>query len=134
MSYITQVVFTDKNMTTLKKGIMASDLDQTLSTSGPFTVFAPSDLAFSKLEAGTMDNLLQPENKATLTDLLHQHVVEGKIKMIDLKDGDKLKTLNGKELSVQIIDGKISLNGATIQTGDIKSTNGVIHSLDTVLN
>jgi uncharacterized surface protein with fasciclin (FAS1) repeats len=134
MSYITQVVFTDKNMTTLKKGIMASDLDQTLSKKGPFTFFAPSDLAFAKLEAGTIDNLLLPENKATLTDLLHLHIVEGKIKLIDLKDGDKLKTLNGKELSVEVKDGKVSLNGSAIHTGDIKSTNGVIHSLDTVLN
>jgi uncharacterized surface protein with fasciclin (FAS1) repeats len=134
MSYITQVVFTDKNMTTLKKGIMASDLDQTLSKTGPFTFFAPSDVAFAKLETGTMDNLLLPENKATLTDLLHLHIVEGKIKLIDLKDGDKLKTLNGKELSVEVKDGKVSLNGSTIHTGDIKSTNGVIHSLDTVLN
>jgi uncharacterized surface protein with fasciclin (FAS1) repeats len=61
-------------------------------------------------------------------------VVEGKLKIADLKDGDKLKTLNGKELSVQVKDGQVSLNGATVQTSDIKSTNGVIHSLDTVLN
>ena len=134
MSYITQVVFTDKNLTTLKKGIMASDLDQTLSQQGPFTVFAPSDGAFAKLQAGTMDNLLLPQNKAALTDLLHLHVVKGKLKLEDLKDGDRLQTMNGKELSVHVQDGKVSLNGATIQTGDIKSTNGVIHSVDTVLN
>ena len=134
MSYITQVVFTDKNMTTLKKGIIASDLDQTLSKTGPFTLFAPSDLAFSKLEAGTMDKLLAPENKADLTNFLNLHVVEGKLKIVDLKDGDKLKTRNGKELTVQVKDGNVSLNNATIQTGDIKSTNGVIHSLDTVLD
>jgi uncharacterized surface protein with fasciclin (FAS1) repeats len=117
-----------------EKGIIASDLNQTLSKAEPFTVFAPSDLAFAKLEAGTMDKLLLPENKATLVDLLHLHMVEGKIKLIDLKDGEKLKTLHGKELRIQVRDGKVSLNGATIQTGDIKSTNGVIHSLDTVLN
>jgi uncharacterized surface protein with fasciclin (FAS1) repeats len=134
MSYITQVVFTDKNLTTLKKGIMASDHDQVLSRTGPFTVFAPTDLAFSKLDAGTMDNLLLRENKVALSNLIDGHVVEGKLKIADLKDGDKLKTLNGKELSVQVKDGQVSLNGATVQTSDIKSTNGVIHSLDTVLN
>jgi uncharacterized surface protein with fasciclin (FAS1) repeats len=134
MSYITQVIFTDKNLTTLKKGIMASDLDQILSRTGPFTIFAPSDLAFTRLEAGTVDQLLLPENKANLTDLLNHHIVEGKWKLLDLKDGDKLKTLNGKELSVSIVDGKVSLNGVAIETADIKSTNGVIHSLNTVLN
>lgn len=134
MSYITQVVFTDKNLTTLKKGIMASDLDQTLSQRGPFTVFAPSNDAFAKLEEGTLDNLLLPGNKAALTDLLHHHVVKGKLKLEDLKDGDQLQTLNGKELSVRVQDGKVSLNGATILTGDMKSSNGVIHSVDTVLN
>lgn len=134
MSYITQVVFTDKNLTTLKKGIMASDLDQTLSQRGPFTVFAPSNEAFDKLEAGTLDNLLLPENKAALTDLLHRHVVKGKIKLEDLKDGDQLQTMNGRELSVRVQEGKVSLNGAAIQTGDIKTSNGVIHSVDTVLN
>jgi uncharacterized surface protein with fasciclin (FAS1) repeats len=134
MSYITQVVFTDKNLTTLKQGIMASDLDQTLSQQGPFTFFAPSNEAFAKLQAGTMDNLLQPGNKAALTDLLQLHVVKGKLKLEDLKDGDQLQTINGKELSVQVLDGKVSLNGSTIQTGDIKTSNGVIHSVDTVLN
>lgn len=134
MSYITQVVFTDKNLTTLKQGIMASDLDQTLSQRGPYTVFAPSNDAFAKLEAGTLDNLLLRENKAALTDLLQRHVVKGKLKLEDLKDGDQLQTMNGKELSVRVQDGKVSLNGSTIQTGDIKSTNGVIHSVDTVLN
>lgn len=134
MSYITQVVFTDKNLTTLKKGIMASDLDQTLSQRGPFTVFAPSNDAFAKLEEGTLDNLLLRENKAALTDLLNHHVVKGKLKLEDLKDGDQLQTLNGKELAVRVQDGKVSLNGATILTGDMKSSNGVIHSVDTVLN
>lgn len=134
MSYITQVVFTDKNLSTLKKGIMAADLDQTLSQRGPFTFFAPSNEAFAKLETGTMDNLLLPENKAALADLLHLHVVKGKIRLEDLKDGDQLQTMNGRELSVRVLDGKVSLNGSAIQTGDIKSTNGVIHSMDTVLN
>jgi len=133
MSNITQVVRIEKNMTTLNKGVIASGLDQILSGSGPFTVFAPSDLAFEKLDSGTVETLLKPENKTKLTDLLNQHVVAGKINFKDLKDGEKLKTLNGKELSVKVKDGKVTVDGANIQNRDMQTSNGVIHSLDTVL-
>ena len=133
MSNITQVVKQEKNMTTLNRGVTASGLDQVLSGTGPFTVFAPSDLAFGKLEGDTIENLLKTENKLKLNDLLKHHVVTGKIEFKDLKDGEKLKTMNGKELSVHIKDGKVSVNGATIQQRDVKTSNGVIHSLDTVL-
>ena len=133
MSNITQVVRTDKNMTTFKRGVIASGLDQVLSGAGPFTVFAPSDLAFGKLESGMVENLLQPENKLKLTDLLNQHIVSGHINFKDLKDGEKLKTLQGKELSVQVKEGKISIDDAVIQNHDVKSSNGVIHSVDSVL-
>ena len=134
MSNITQVVNAEKNMTTLKKGIVASGLDQVLSGAGPFTVFAPSDMAFGKLENGTIESLLKPENKLKLTSLLNQHVVAGKINFKDLKDGDKLKSLNGKELSVKVKDAKVSIGGATVQNRDVASSNGVIHTLDTVLS
>ena len=133
MSNITQVVRIEKNMTTLNKGVIASGLDQILSGSGPFTVFAPSDLAFEKLDSGTVETLLKPENKTKLTDLLNQHVVAGKINFKDLKDGEKLKTLSGKELSVKVKDGKVTVGGANIQNRDMQTSNGVIHSLDTVL-
>lgn len=134
MSNITQVVNAEKNMTTLKKGIVASGLDQILSGTGPFTVFAPSDMAFNKLESGVIENLLKPENKIKLTSLLNHHVVAGKINFKDLKDGDKLKSLAGKELLVKVKDAKVSIDGATVQTRDVASSNGVIHSLDTVLS
>ena len=134
MSNIPQVVKNEKNMTTLNKGVIASGLNQFLSGAGPFTVFAPSDLAFAKLEKGTIENLLKPENKINLTALLNLHVIAGKINFKDLKDGEKLKTLNGKKLTVLVKDGKVSINGATIQTHDVQTSNGVIHSLDTVLN
>ena len=134
MSNITQVVKQDKYLTTLNRGVMASGLDQVLSGTGPFTLFAPSDLAFGKLEGGVTANLLKAENKLKLIDLLNHHVVVGKIEFKDLKDGEKFKTMNGKELSVIIKDGKISVNGAIIQQSDVKTSNGVIHSLDTVLD
>ena len=134
MSNITQVVKEDKYLTTLNRGVTASGLDEVLSGPGPFTLFAPSDLAFGKLDGGVTANLLKAENKLKLIDLLNHHVVAGEIEFKDLKEGEKLKTINGKELSVHIKDGKVSVNGAIIQQRDVKTSNGVIHSLDTVLN
>ncbi|HXB94037.1 MAG TPA: fasciclin domain-containing protein [Puia sp.] len=133
MSNITQVVNVDKNMTTLKKGVIAAGLDKKLSEAGPFTIFAPSDKAFDKVDKQTLENLLKPENKAKLIELLGHHVVEGKIHYKDLKDGQKLKDINGKELHVHVKDGKFSLNGANIQGQDTEASNGVIFSLDTVM-
>jgi uncharacterized surface protein with fasciclin (FAS1) repeats len=133
MSNITQVVNTDKNMTTLKKGVHASDLDQLLSSTGPFTMFAPLNPAFEKLEQGTIDKLLEPESKTALTSLISHHVVAGKINFKDLKDGEKLKSLEGRELLVKITGNEVHIDGALIQSHDIKTTNGVMHTLDTVL-
>ncbi len=133
MSNITQVVNEDKHMTTLKKSVVAAGLDKVLSGAGPFTVFAPSDQAFEKLDKGVLDNLLKPENKAKLADVLNHHVVPGKINFKDLKDGEKLKTVNGKELSVHVKDGHVAIGNAKIQAHDVQTSNGVIHSLDTVM-
>lgn len=133
MSNITQVVNVDKHMTTLKKAVMASDMDQVLSSRGPFTVFAPTDHAFAKMAKGVLEDLMHPRNKADLTDLLNYHVVPGKFDFKDLKDGEKLKTVNGDELLVHVKDGAVSIGTATIKSYDTKISNGVIHSLDTVL-
>lgn len=121
-------------MTTLKRGMHGSDLDQLLSTSGPYTLFAPSDMAFGKLETSVIDNLLKTENKANLTDFMRNHIVDGKVNYTDLKNGEKLKTLGGKEVTVEVKDGKTLIDGSVIQSRDVKASNGVIHSLDTVLN
>lgn len=120
-------------MTTLNKGMLASGLNQVLSGAGPYTVFAPSDMAFGKLQSGVLQDLLKQENKVKLTDLLNLHVVPGKLEYKDLKDGTKLKTLQGRELEVAWQDGKVTIDGATIQNRDVKASNGVIHSLDKVL-
>jgi uncharacterized surface protein with fasciclin (FAS1) repeats len=133
MSNIAQIVNEDKHMSTLKKSVVASGLDKVLSGAGPFTVFAPTDLAFEKLDRGVLDNLLKPENKAKLTDVLNYHVVSGKINFKDLKDGEKLKTVNGKELRVHVKDGHVTIGNAKIQSHDVQTSNGVIHSLDTVI-
>ncbi|MBC7949090.1 MAG: fasciclin domain-containing protein [Chitinophagaceae bacterium] len=133
MSNITQVVNTDKNLKTLKKGVHASDLDQILSSTGPYTFFAPSDLAFAKLEKGHFDNLLEPQNRSKLADLMNNHIVSGKIQFKEFKDGDKLQTLNGKELLVEVKNGSVSIDGGIIYAKELKISNGVVHSTDTVI-
>ena len=133
MSNITQVVNTDKNLKTLKKGVHASDLDQLLSSTGPFTFFAPSDLAFDKLKKGMMDDLLEPQNRTQLTDLLNSHIVNGKIGFADLKDGDNLTTLSGRNLLIAITNGKVSIGDTEIVANTTKISNGVIHSADAVM-
>ena len=133
MSNITQAVNVDKYMKTLKKGVHASDMDQLLSSTGPYTIFAPTDMAFEKLAAGTMDNLLEPQNRKKLADLLNNHIVSGKIAFADMKDGDKLTTLNGKELLVQEKNGKVTIGDISITARDAKISNGVIHISDTVM-
>ena len=119
--------------TTLVAAVKAADLAGTLSGAGPFTVFAPTNEAFNKLPAGTVDNLLKPEMKKDLTGVLTYHVVAGAVKAADLKDGQKIKTLNGGELTVAIKDGKVSINGANVTIADVVSSNGVTHVIDGVL-
>ena len=130
---IVDVVVADKNLATMMRGVKAAGLEMELSKTGPFTVFAPTDLAFGKLAAGEMTELLKPENKVKLSDILNYHVVEGKTNFKDLKDGQKLKTVNGKELDVKVNNGKVTINGATLQGRDSEASNGVVHSVDTVI-
>jgi uncharacterized surface protein with fasciclin (FAS1) repeats len=132
MSNITQVVNTDKNLKTLKQSVHSSDLDQLLSSTGPFTFFAPSDLAFEKLDKGFMENLLEPQNKTKLTDLMNNHIVQGKFNFKDLKDGDKLEAINGNQILVVVKNGKVNIGDAVILGRDAKVTNGVVHSTDMV--
>jgi uncharacterized surface protein with fasciclin (FAS1) repeats len=134
MSNITQVVNTDKNLKTLKQSIHSCDLDQLLSSTGPFTFFAPSDLAFEKLDKGFMEGLLEPQNKLKLTDLLNNHIVKGKIHFKDLKDGDKLEAINGNQLLVEVKNGSVSIGDAVILGREAKITNGVMHSTDMVFS
>ena len=133
MSNITQVVNVDKNMTTLKRSVNAAGLDKKLSEAGPFTIFAPSDKAFNKVDHQVLENLLKAENKAKLVEMLGHHVVEGKLLFKDLKEGQTLKDINGKELHVHVKEGKVSLDGATIEGNDTQASNGVIYSIDTVM-
>lgn len=133
MSNIVEVVVADKNLATMSRSVAAAGLESLLTQKGPFTLFAPTDLAFGKLTAGRMEQLLKTENKEKLTELLNHHIVEGVTNFNDLKDNQKLVTNNGRELNVRIVEGKVTINGATIQGRDSAGTNGVVHSLDTVI-
>lgn len=124
--------------TTLVAAVKAAGLVETLKSAGPFTVFAPTNAAFGKLPAGTVDNLLKPEMKAQLTGILTYHVVAGAYKSTDLKDGQKLKTVQGEELTIGYKDGKWSVTDAkggmaAITIADVISSNGVTYVIDGVL-
>ena len=118
---------------TLVAALKAAGLVNTLNGKGPFTVFAPSDTAFSKLPAGTVDGLLKPENKAKLVSILAYHVIPGKIMSGDIA-GKKIsvKTVQGSEISVDAMYG-VKINDSNVVSADIAATNGVIHVIDKVL-
>ena len=135
---IIQNAVNSKDHTTLVAAVKAAGLVETLESKGPFTVFAPTNTAFGKLPAGTVETLVKPENKATLTKILTYHVVPGKLAASDLKDGMKLKTAEGEQLSVKLQDGKVWIvdaKGGTsmVTISNVNQSNGVIHVVDTVL-
>jgi len=135
---IVQNAVNSKDHTTLVAAVKAAGLVGTLESKGPFTVFAPTNSAFGKLPAGTVETLVKPENKATLTKILTYHVVPGKLAASDLKDGMKLKTAEGEQLSVKLQDGKVWIvdaKGGTsmVTISNVNQSNGVIHVVDTVL-
>jgi uncharacterized surface protein with fasciclin (FAS1) repeats len=124
--------------TTLVAAVKAAELVETLKSAGPFTVFAPTNEAFGKLPAGTVETLVKPENKAALTNILTYHVVAGAFKSTDLKDGQKVKTVQGEELMIGYKDGKWTVTDAkgavaNITIADVISSNGVTYVVDAVL-
>ena len=143
---IIQNAVNSKDHTTLVAAVKAAGLVDTLSGPGPFTVFAPTNEAFAKLPAGTVDNLVKPENKDTLTKILTYHVVPGRMTAVNLmkavKDGEgvaKLKTVAGDDITVkQAGPGKLTITDAKgdvamVTIADVLQSNGVIHVIDTVL-
>ena len=117
---------------TLVAAVKAAGLVETLQGKGPFTVFAPTDEAFAKLPEGTLESLLKPENKEKLASILTYHVVPGKVMAADVKTM-KAKTVNGKELSIKVEDGKVTVDNAKVVKTDVAAKNGVIHVIDTVV-
>ncbi len=118
---------------TLVAAVKAAGLVDTLKGPGPFTVFAPTDEAFSKLPAGTLETLLKPENKAKLQSILLYHVVPGRVMAQDVMTLDLAKTAEGQNLTIKIMNGGVMVNNAHVIKTDIAASNGVIHVIDTVL-
>lgn len=129
---IVAVASSASNFKTLVTAIKAAGLVETLQGKGPFTVFAPTDEAFAKLPAGTVEDLLKPENKDKLTAILTYHVVPGCVMAADVKTM-QAKTVNGGDLSIMVEDGKVTVNTAKVIKTDVVASNGVIHVIDTVL-
>jgi uncharacterized surface protein with fasciclin (FAS1) repeats len=118
---------------TLAKALAAADLVGTLKGPGPFTVFAPTDEAFAKLPAGTLDNLLKPENKAMLVRVLTYHVVPGKVMAADVVKINSAKAVSGDALNIKVSAGNVTVDQARVVKTDIAASNGVIHVIDHVL-
>jgi len=117
---------------TLAAALQAAGLVDTLKGKGPFTVFAPTDEAFAKLPAGTVESLLKPENKAKLAGILTYHVVSGNVKAADVVKLKSAKTVQGQNVAIDAADG-VKINNAKVVKADIETSNGVIHVIDTVL-
>jgi uncharacterized surface protein with fasciclin (FAS1) repeats len=120
------------SFTTLAAALEAAGLVETLKGEGPFTVFAPTDAAFAALPAGTVEDLLKPENKDQLTAILTYHVVPGAVMSTDLTEGMTATTVNGKDITITL-EGGPKVNGAVISAPDVAASNGVIHVIDSVI-
>jgi len=121
------------NFKTLVAALKAADLVDTLKGPGPFTVFAPTDEAFAKLPAGTVETLLKPENKAKLQSILTYHVVAGKVMSQDVVKLDSARTVEGQTVAIKVVDGGVMINDAHVIKADIEASNGVIHVIDSVM-
>ena len=130
---IVEVAAGNKDFSTLVTAVKAADLVETLSGDGPFTVFAPTDAAFAKLDKEVLATLLKPENKKMLTSILTYHVVPSKVMAKDVVGLKEAKTAQGSKLKVTVKDGKVMIDKALVVKTDIPCKNGVIHVIDAVV-
>lgn len=130
---IVDTAVTAGDFTTLAAALQAGGLVDTLKSDGPFTVFAPTDAAFAKLPAGTVESLLLPENKDQLVEILTYHVVAGKVKAADVVTLTSAKTVNGASVAIRVENGTVFVNDSQVIATDIWASNGVIHVVDTVI-
>ena len=130
---VVDVAVSAGQFTTLAAALDAADLISTLKGEGPFTVFAPTDAAFEKLPAGTVDMLLKPENKDQLIAVLTYHVVPGSVMAADVVKLSGATTVNGADVAIAVVDGSVRIDNATVVKTDIGASNGVIHVIDTVI-
>ena len=132
-STIVDIAVSDGNFKTLVAALQATGLDKTLAGDGPFTVFAPTDAAFNMLPAGTVENLLKPENKDKLVQILTYHVVPGNVTAADVSKLTSADTVAKLPVAIKVDMGKVMINDATVSAADIMASNGVIHVIDSVL-
>lgn len=130
---IVEIAAANDNFKTLTAAVTAAGLADTLQGDGPFTVFAPTDAAFAALPAGTLDNLLKPENKAQLVAILTYHVVPGAVMAKDVAGLSEAATVHGDNLALSATDGTVMVDDARVVAVDIAATNGVIHVIDKVM-
>lgn len=129
---ITEVAAASDTFTTLVAALTEAELTEVLQGQGPFTVFAPTNAAFEALPAGTVEELMKPENRETLVKLLKYHVVSGAYPSSQLEAGD-LTSVEGSTITVTTADGSVKVNDVTVLQPDIMATNGVIHAIDQVM-
>lgn len=130
---VVQVAVSSPDHTTLVAAVKAAGLVDALSNPGPFTVFAPTNAAFDKLPAGTVESLLKPENKTTLTDILEYHTYVGVIRTDQMRDGQRLNQVNLKNITISVQDGKVKVNGKANIVASVPASNGIVHVIDEVL-
>ena len=118
---------------TLAAALEAAGLVETLKGDGPFTVFAPTDAAFAKLPDGTVETLLKPENRDQLTEILTYHVVPGRVTAAQVVKLSDATTVNGADVSIELSNGSVFVDNATVVKTDIEASNGIIHIIDTVI-
>ena len=128
---IVQTAISAGTFTTLATALTEAGLVDALKGDGPFTVFAPTDDAFKKLPKGALDNLLK--DKEALKNVLLYHVVSGNVSSKDVVKLDKATTLNGSDIKIKTVDGKVMINNSQVTTADVQASNGIIHVIDTVL-
>jgi uncharacterized surface protein with fasciclin (FAS1) repeats len=122
----------DASFTTFVSALRAADLIETLRRPGPYTIFAPDNAAFAKLPPGSLEDLMKPENKQKLADVLKNHVAQGKIMAVDVKDG-RVAVLGGETVETAVENGNIGFGGAKVLLVDLQASNGVIHVIDRVV-
>jgi uncharacterized surface protein with fasciclin (FAS1) repeats len=130
---IVKLAVGNKDLSTLVTAVQAAELTTSLSNAGPFTVFAPTNAAFEKLPAGTVDDLLKPENKGKLTDILGHHTYVGVIKTEQMTDGQNLGMVDGKNITIKMVNGKPTVNGTVNIIASVPASNGMVHVVDGVI-
>ena len=130
---IVKLAVGNKDLSTLVTAVQAAELTTSLSNAGPFTVFAPVNEAFDKLPAGTVDDLLKPENKGKLSDILGHHTYVGVIKTEQMTDGQNLGMVDGKNITIKMVNGKPTVNGTVNIIASVPAANGMVHVVDGVI-